>query len=270
MHDQDAIDYCAQYLRRHDPDLYLLSLFSQSSSLPSLWALYSFAHEIAKTREVVTETRLGLIRLQWWRDAIGAIYDQKAVPDHPVLRLLNKAVTEYKLPRDLLEGMIYAHEFDLEDQVPTTTEGLIHYADFTTTPLLRLAARIDGRAEDIDPLRATAIVFCLVRLLMNIPAHALQNRCYLPMDRLSLAGIDPYDIYDGSAAKKIKPVVMGLLDVLQEHAKKAGVFKEHKHLSLLYIKKIKNAQGDVFSKDVQSPIAFKELKIFIAKFFDRK
>ena len=48
-------------VQRHDPDRYLLSLFAPARHRAALWALYAFNHEIAKTREVVTETTMGLI-----------------------------------------------------------------------------------------------------------------------------------------------------------------------------------------------------------------
>ncbi len=80
-----TFSYCGELVRRHDPDRFLLTLFAPASMRESLFALYAFNYEIAKTRETVTETQLGLIRLQWWRDAISAIYDRGDVAAHHVL-----------------------------------------------------------------------------------------------------------------------------------------------------------------------------------------
>jgi phytoene synthase len=258
--DNAAVDYCADYLRRHDPDRYLLSLFARSRSLPALWALYSFAHEIAKTRDVVTETRLGLIRLQWWRDAIGAIYEGGQVPDHQILRVLAPAIRQHSLPRDLFDAVVYAHEFDLEDQVPATFDGLVNYADFTTTPLLRLASLVDLAHEDVASLRATALQYGLAKILVNVRRHAAQRRCYLPLDMLDRAGIGPYDIYDGSAAGRLAPVVLAILERRKTAPSSRHV---HKHLAEMYFERIEKLNGDVFSSAMNRPLPFKEIRLWL-------
>ena len=53
-----TISYCGETVRKHDPDRFLLSMFAPPESREALWALYAFNHEIAKTREVVTETQV--------------------------------------------------------------------------------------------------------------------------------------------------------------------------------------------------------------------
>jgi NADH dehydrogenase [ubiquinone] 1 alpha subcomplex assembly factor 6 len=260
--DRAAADYCAQYLRLHDPDRYLLSLFARSESLPALWALYSFAHEVAKTRDVVTETRLGLIRLQWWRDAIGAVYEGSIVPDHQILRILAPVIRQHALPRDLFDAIVYAHEFDLEDQVPATFDGLRNYADFTTTPLLRLASRIDTGHEDVEGLRAVATDYGLAKILLNVKRHALQRRCYLPLDMLGRAGIGPYDIYDGSAAAKVPSVVLAILEKRNTVVRVASVLDVHRHLAEMHFQRMKKLKGDIFSAMLDRPHPFKEVRLW--------
>src|SRR5579871_3364824 len=64
------MSYCEDTVRRYDRDRYRLALSQRPDRRPALFALFAFNHEIAKTREVVSDPTLGLIRLQWWRDAI--------------------------------------------------------------------------------------------------------------------------------------------------------------------------------------------------------
>src|SRR3546814_16622414 len=68
------LSYCASQLRRYDPDRFLTALFAPPERRESLFAIYAFNLEIAKTREVISEPMLGQIRLQWWRDSITQIY----------------------------------------------------------------------------------------------------------------------------------------------------------------------------------------------------
>src|ERR1700722_5755639 len=141
-----ALSYCGEMVRKHDPDRFLLSLFFPEERREALWALYAFNHEIARTRELVTETRLGLVRLQWWRGALAATYENRPPPKHQVVDPLCEAIKAYRLPHETLEALIFAREFDLEDRAPAALDGLVHYADFTSTPLLNLALLIEGRA----------------------------------------------------------------------------------------------------------------------------
>ena len=53
-----TLSYCGEMVRKHDPDRFLLSLFMKPDRREALWALYAFNHEIARTREVVTETKI--------------------------------------------------------------------------------------------------------------------------------------------------------------------------------------------------------------------
>ena len=69
-----TLSYCGQVVRDQDRDRFLLSLFAPADRREALWALFAFNHEIAKTREVVTEMQLGLIRLQWWREQVTNIF----------------------------------------------------------------------------------------------------------------------------------------------------------------------------------------------------
>jgi phytoene/squalene synthetase len=65
--------YCLDQVRRFDRDRYLTALFATPSARADLMALYAFNLEVAKTREMVREPMMGLMRLQWWRDCIADI-----------------------------------------------------------------------------------------------------------------------------------------------------------------------------------------------------
>ena len=70
MPETDA-SYCANILRRQDPDRYLTALFAPADRRPDLFSLYAFNLELARARESVSEPIMGRMRLQWWRDALA-------------------------------------------------------------------------------------------------------------------------------------------------------------------------------------------------------
>ena len=87
-----------------------MGLFAPADRREALWALYAFNHEVAKTREVVTETRLGLIRLQWWKDAVLGIFNGQKPLKHQVVEPLAEAIAKYSLPREPFETLMSARD----------------------------------------------------------------------------------------------------------------------------------------------------------------
>jgi phytoene synthase len=145
-------------VKDHDPDRYFLSLFAPREHRPALWTLFALNYEIAKTREVVNETRLGLIRLQWWRDEIARLYDGGASDAHEILMALRQVIDKYGLPKELFDTLIYGREFDLEDVLPETLEGTMTYIEHTNMPLTDLVRSILTPPHLASPRRGEGCV----------------------------------------------------------------------------------------------------------------
>lgn len=251
----------AETVRRHDPDRFLLSMFAPAAARPDLWALYAFNHEIAKTRELVTETQLGLIRLQWWRDGIAAIYAGGPVLEHPVLLGLQQAITAHNLPQERLDALIYAREFDLEDRLPANMQGLIYYADYTATPLLELTALIVP-PHGADGVEDIAVGYALTGLLRATPVHLSQRRCYLPADRLP--HIDAH--YEGRELQALASVVIEVVAEARRRltprpAHLPRIIRAHRKLALMYLAQIEKAGFDLFAPALAMPPFLKELRL---------
>lgn len=259
------VSVCGDSVRRHDPDRFLLSLLAPAAVREDVWALYAFNHEIAKTREVVTETQLGLIRLQWWRDAIAAIYTAGApVPEHPVIHALQKAISQHGLAQERLDALIYAREFDLEDRLPANMQGLLYYADYTATPLLELSSAIAAPQVKAD-IKDIAIGYALTGILRATPIHLSQRRCYLPADRLPLI----HKHYEGKELDALIPVVRDIVAEARRHLEKPAadlprIVRGHRKLALMYLRQIEKAGFNVFSTILKAPPLFKELCVLFA------
>ncbi len=259
-----SLSVCGGDVRRHDPDRFLLSLLAPSAVREDLWALYAFNHEIAKTREVVTETQLGLIRLQWWRDAIAAIYTAGAdIPEHPVITGLQKAVFRHGLPQERLDALIYAREFDLEDRLPANMQGLLYYADYTATPLLELSAQIAAPEVTCD-VRAVAKGYALTGLLRATPVHLAQRRCYLPSDRLPMI----HKHFEGKELDALIPVVRDVAIAARERLERPikglpRIVRGHRKLALLYLRQIEKAGYDLFAPSLRVPPFAKEIRALL-------
>lgn len=258
------LSFSGTLVREHDPDRFYLSLLTPGAGVlaPAMWPLLAFNYEISRTREVVTDTTIGLIRLQWWRDALDQIYQGGAVPKNDVVQELAETIDKYQLPKDHFDALIYAREFDLEDVLPASLEGLVNYADFTHTPLLKLCLMIGGEQEDC---RDIAVAYVLVGLLRSLLFHARQLRCYLPADLVEQGGVNLKSLYDLKPDAALPAVVKIIADLAQKHL--AEKRPHHKLLrgmraaTELYLGRIKACQYDPYHPSWLRPPAFKELRV---------
>lgn len=259
------LPYCGQVVKTQDPDRFLLSMFASAERREALWALFAFNAEIAKTRAVVSETQLGLIRLQWWREAIAKIYDSGVVLEHEVIKPLAAAIQKHDLPRDVFETLIYAREFDLEDVLPGNIEGLLNYADFTSTPLLTLALKILGENGDAEPVRPIAVNYALAGILRAVPHFARERRCLLPEDLLKAHGQSVNKLYEFKPAEGLPKVIEAVWAQKIEGIRTESQFlRAANGLALIYFRQIKGLKFDVFHPRWAQPPALKALRLLLS------
>lgn len=266
-----TLSCCGQYIREHDPDRFLLSLLAPAEKRGALWALFAFNHEISKTREVVTETQLGLIRLQWWRDEIEKIYDAGHSEAHELLPTLSEAIQTYNLPKEHFEALLYAREFDLEDVLPADVDGLMKYAEYTSLPLYRLCAKVLGERVDDETLKAIAQNYALSGLMLAVPFHAAQRRCFLPQSLVNEHNVPLGPLYDGKPDQAA--VGMAVRDVLNKFHSKSGVhsafLKASEVLAARRMKKIKSLKYNVFDVRMFRPQPLKSVSVLFGVWFYR-
>ena len=244
MPKKESDDYIKEELQKTDSDRYLISLFSPKERQEALWSLFLFNHEISKTRFVVTETQLGLIRLQWWRDEIAKLYSGEGAPDHPVLQGLEVIIRDYGLPQALFNNMIFAREFDLEDVSPQGMEGLINYADLTTTPLNKLALQIEGSDPAEEEIQKISVRYALVKLFLHIPAYQQQRLTIIP--------------------KSLYEDVQNYLINREKITLQSPILKAQNALTKLYVKQLKQVHFDANDPKLTKPPLFKELRVALS------
>lgn len=263
MH-KPSLSACGQIVKDNDPDRFLLSMMVDARYREALWAIFAFNYEIAKTRDVVSESTLGLIRLQWWREEIAKIYRKHEPTAHEVLIPLAQAIKQYSLNQDYFHTLIYAREFDLENIAPSSMEGLLHYADFTSTPLMKLVLQIMGDDPDMTLVYPVAVNYALSGILRSIVHHALNGRSFLPESLTNLYGLDPDHLFEASQQSKLNLVVR---DICLQQVK--GIHSNNRFLLAsdcladLYFSQIKSLKYNVFSPRFSLDPPFKVLRMVI-------
>jgi phytoene synthase len=93
-------------VRRNKPDHWLASRFiADAEARADVIALYAFDHELSRA-VAMKEPLMAEIRLTWWSEAIGEIFEGKPVRRHPVTLALIEVVRRRNLIRDSFDVMI--------------------------------------------------------------------------------------------------------------------------------------------------------------------
>ena len=231
--DESGIDYCLQQLQRFDRDRYLTVVAAPQQAAADLAVLYAFNLEIALVRDSVSETMLGRIRLQWWREAVAELYESRP-RRHAVLESLAALRARTPLNRAYFERMIDARESELDEAVPADLAALESYADATAGDLLRLAAEaagLDPASGDLAPLiRHIGIGFGLTGIARATLYLAGRRRTMLPETLQQKHGISLDLLYELKPQPGLNAAIAELAAAARDHLDQAKRFTAPKPL----------------------------------------
>ncbi|HLI22305.1 MAG TPA: phytoene/squalene synthase family protein [Stellaceae bacterium] len=187
-----AVSPLAATLRRHDRDRYQLALFAPRERRDALFALYAFNYELARIRESVREPMMGLMRLQWWRDALDEIYAGAKPRRHEVVEPLAAAVAAFRPARAHFTALLDARARDMDEMPPESLGDLERYAAGSSGSLNQLVLDLLGVGDTNARAAAQAvgIAYALSGLLVAAPFHAHARRLYLPQELLARENVD--------------------------------------------------------------------------------
>ena len=230
--------YLADQLRHDDRDHYLLTMFAPVAARDSLQTLYVFNAEVAKIRESVTETMIGRMKLQWWRDVLATIFSGGKPPQgNPLVESLAALISTHKLSRQAFDDLLTARERDLDEEPPQDALDLERYAEGTAAPLNVLALEILGVTDDVtrNAARHVGIAWALTGILRAVLYHARVNRFLLPNDLLSAQSLTAYDVSEKRNAEKVARVIENVAHTARAHLEKARTFRgfDRRGLSVL-------------------------------------
>lgn len=126
--------YCADAVRAQDSDRYLLALFLPNRLRRTAIALAAWNLELANARPQSGEAMLGMMRLQWHRDALAEIADGQT-RRHPAIAELAGAVAAGLLHLPDLEAIVDGRERELEPAPAADLDELEAYARRTAGAL---------------------------------------------------------------------------------------------------------------------------------------
>ena len=220
-----AADYaeCERALKEGARDQWLASLFAPAERRPHLIALYAFAHEIERIADIVRDPMPGEIRLQWWRDALGA-GSEAGGQGHPVASALGETIRRFKLPVQAFLDLIDAHTFDLyRDPMPDTATFEGYCGECFAAPI-RLATLI--LADGADPGGAEAcghagVALGIMHMLRRFAWDASKGRVFVPGDVLARHGVGAADVIAGVSSPPLLAALSEMRALARGHVDKA-------------------------------------------------
>jgi NADH dehydrogenase [ubiquinone] 1 alpha subcomplex assembly factor 6 len=217
-----TLSYCADLVRDQAPGRYLATLFAPAGIRPALFGLYAFDHEIAKVRQVVSEPMAGLIRFQWWRDALDGIAAGRPAPAHPVAQALQDAWQRLAAARPRLDAAIDARERELEQAAPETLAALEqHLAATSSGPVLTALELLGVRDQPArDAGVEVGLAIGLADLLREIDVDKARA-LFLPEDLLGRHDIAPAAVREAGSPDTFAPAIRDLADRARAHLRQA-------------------------------------------------
>ncbi len=163
-----------------DPDRYLAAMAAKPDDREKLLVLYAFNLEIARAPWASAEPMIAEMRLQWWLDAIGDIFEGRGVRGHEVLGPLNALIDTHELPRQIFDDMINARRFDIYREPHADRVAFDHHILSTSGGIMGLAAQILG--GDAFEVKDIAYATGVANLLRATPELIARGRKPLPDD----------------------------------------------------------------------------------------
>ncbi len=260
------LSYVADQVRRFDHDRFLTALFVPAARREAVLALFAFNLELARARELVREPMMGLMRLQWWRDAVEGIY-AGSPRRHEVVAPLAAAVRDHRLER----------RADLA--------ALADYAAATSGTLVRLVMAVLAAGNDLPPgagdaAEAIGSAWALTGLVRAVPFHARARRLYLPQTVIDRAGLDVGQLFElrssPALAEACRAVVAAARERLAAGRLGARAVPRPLRPALLpatladiYLARLAGVGCDPFDPWVQQPAAGRAWRLLIASLTGR-
>jgi phytoene synthase len=133
-----------EVVRRADPDRWLASRFiGDPTARADVVALYAFDFELERARRVTSSALTTEIRLTWWWDVVGEIFESGLVREHPLAQALGAVVRRRSLRRELLEAMVEAR-LEIIGTVSMDGDEAVRWADGAHGSAAALAASVLG------------------------------------------------------------------------------------------------------------------------------
>lgn len=171
--------------------LYYSLLSTKPEKRKVIIALHALYNELMNSVDNVKEPSVVQMKLAWWQQEINHMYEMKAT--HPITEFLQTAVTQYKLPKPMLDELIQGAGSKLmADNIMTEKDfNLVCYRCSGIISLL--SAYILGHVseETIAFAHDLGLSFEITHMIAHFRDSVINNKVYFCLDDIKKYHIDP-------------------------------------------------------------------------------
>ncbi|KAI0180535.1 Squalene/phytoene synthase [Hypoxylon sp. FL1284] len=239
-----ARQYCVGALDDGDHDSYIIRHLLPQSQRDAYDVTRAFALEISRIPEAVSNTTTGLLRMQFWRDAVNNTFAGKP-PREPIMTLLHKVISdldESEGTRSSVKYFLMRHintrEKRLDNPPFATLAAMEEFAENSYSSIMYATlAALSVRSMHMDHFAShVGKAIGIVANLQNIPfmvapqAHATRPHkaralCFnsnpallLPLDIMAETGLKEEDVFrQGARADGFQDAVFKVATRAHDH-----------------------------------------------------
>jgi len=108
-------DYCKNFVRENNYNLYLLHFFVPRVNRRNILALMALHTELRMIPKKVHDPMMRIIRLKWWEDEIEKIQNKKPYSDSPILQELALNTIEWEEYFIRLDQSLRGEDSDVDE-----------------------------------------------------------------------------------------------------------------------------------------------------------
>ncbi|KAF5369456.1 hypothetical protein D9758_002714 [Tetrapyrgos nigripes] len=216
----DPIEHCRSLVQKHDYEGYLVSPFFPKHLQGGYFALKAFYVELAMIQDSVSNPTIGMMRMQFWRDAVKAISDGKSPPRHPIAHALYEASQTSHLPAYHLKRIIDARDAELQAPGHLTIDSLTAHAESTSSTLLYLLLSMLSLPSSTLSHAASHLgaAQTFTTLLRALPFHAQKGRIVIPAEITAKHGVVQEEVFrQGPSAARLDDAIFEFATLANDH-----------------------------------------------------
>ncbi|XP_058126812.1 NADH dehydrogenase (ubiquinone) complex I, assembly factor 6 homolog [Anopheles ziemanni] len=222
---------CLNLVRSNDKENFLCTLLLRNPQRRSALAVRAFNVEVAKVSEKVAAGNVGVLPLKFWENTVNTLYRGGAngsnVPEHPVIRELQRAINDHKLSKMHFQRLISARANANLNFL--TVKQLEDYAEQSVSSVLYLLLEVHGVRNVHCDHAASHLGKAqgIVNLLRSIPHQTRRNAVPIPQEVLIAHGVNQERMVRNRADDKgVEEVTFALASVAHRHLETAqGLLK---------------------------------------------
>ena len=291
-----SASYCMDLVKRRDYEHYLTSLLLPDRIRPMGFALRALNVEIASIRDNVSDTSIGKMRVQFWKDGINELqkinnttenYDECQIPNHPILIELHKCLLKHpNISFELLHRLVKSREIFLSDhhQPFKSMDDVEKYADNAFSSINNIL--LECLVECINEIELNGHArHCanqlgkaegIVTILKGLPYNVSRKNVYLPLSLLVSHKISTESILRGIIDDEFLHVIEVIAATSEEHLENGRFRKKYlnndeKRIMLTavpidtYLSKLSKVKCNVFDKSLLTKDAWLPFKLYVHK-----